>query len=167
MGLTESKWPEILERIAGGELLVDILDGEGMPSKQAVWAFMHNDKSGERTREYAEARQAQAECWGDEIVRVAADASRDTIIRRGQDGSEYEAPDNEWINRSRLKVDTMKWVMARVHGRRWGDQASTQIALNASGPVQIVIHDGDAPAAVLPPAASVDPQRLAQNGSAS
>jgi hypothetical protein len=65
----------------------------------------------------------------DELIAIADDSRRDTTTRRAADGSEYEVPDNEWIQRSKLRVDTRKWIMAKVHPRQYGDAPTPTVSV--------------------------------------
>ena len=56
--------------------------------------------------------------YAEEIRTIAWDNSRDTIKREGK----ADLCNHEWINRSRLKVDTLKFLMAKLHPKRYGDK---------------------------------------------
>lgn len=71
---------------------------------------------------YAKAKQEQVEYLVDEILDIADDTDRDTIIKHNRDGSEYETCNTEWINRSRLRVDTRKWLAANLAPKVYGDK---------------------------------------------
>jgi hypothetical protein len=57
--------------------------------------------------------------YAEEILEIAWDSSKDTIPA---DGKKPARCDNEWVNRSRLKVDTLKFLMAKLHPRKYGDK---------------------------------------------
>lgn len=75
---------------------------------------------------YARAREQQAEAWADVIVLEAEDSSKDTMTLTRRDGTEYDAPAQEWIARSRLRVDTYKWLMAKLRPKVYGDKIQTE-----------------------------------------
>jgi hypothetical protein len=110
----------VLDSLSEGNSLRDTAKELGIsPAVVRSWVVDNLNGFGER---YTRARILQAEAWADEIITVAADGSKDTVIKYGRDGSEYEAPDNEWINRSRLIVDTKKWLLAKLHPATYGDK---------------------------------------------
>jgi hypothetical protein len=79
-----------------------------------------------------ECRILQTDAWGDEIVEISDDKSGDTkTVTRN--GTEYETTDYENINRSKLRVDTRKWLMGKINPKRYGDklETSTIITLEA------------------------------------
>lgn len=65
---------------------------------------------------YDEARKVQAETMSDDIVEIADEDDGDMTF----DGKGNSAN----VNRSRLKVDTRKYIMAAVHHKRWAAKSS-------------------------------------------
>jgi hypothetical protein len=108
---------EICERIAKGETLSAICKDEHLPAKSTVATWAADNREG-FAEQYARARERLLEHWADEIVDIADDASRDTIINeRGK-----EVADSEWINRSRLRVDTRKWLLSKLRPDKYGEK---------------------------------------------
>ena len=56
--------------------------------------------------------------YSEEILSIAWDNSKDTIKREGKP----DLCNHEWIGRSRLKVDTLKFLMAKLYPKRYGDR---------------------------------------------
>jgi len=110
----------ICERLAGGETLTRICKTPGMPKRQTVHRWRVKFPGFDAT--YTRARVAQAEHWADEILDIADDSARDTVTKTTPQGREYEAVDNEAIQRSRLMVDTRKFLMAKLAPRIYGDK---------------------------------------------
>jgi hypothetical protein len=71
---------------------------------------------------YAKAKQDQVETLVDDCLDIADDTSRDTLIRTNKDGEEYEVCNTEWINRSRLRIDTRKFMAQKLAPKIYGDQ---------------------------------------------
>lgn len=76
---------------------------------------------------YSHAREIQMHTWADEIVLIADDATLDTVTKRTPQGREYEAPDQEHIARSRLRIDTRKFLMAKVLPAMYGDRSTVEV----------------------------------------
>lgn len=72
--------------------------------------------------QYARAKQAQAEFLIDEIVEISDDSSQDTISFEKPNGEEVEIENKEWVNRSKLRVDTRKWIASKVLPKVYGDK---------------------------------------------
>lgn len=70
---------------------------------------------------YAKSKQQQVEVLVEECIDIADETSRDTVIKIDKNGEEYEACNSEWINRSRLRIDTRKWLASKLMPRKYGD----------------------------------------------
>lgn len=106
--------------------LSTILDEhDDLPTAKTVWQWLA--LHGEFREMYARAREQQMEALAEETLDIADETSRDTIFKTGKDGSEYEAPDSEWIARSKLRVDTRKWLMSKLAPRKYGDKITNEL----------------------------------------
>jgi hypothetical protein len=88
-----------------------------MPSRQTLLRWIEKDTG--RQARYTAAREALMDWYAEEILTIAWDSTKDTIPA---DGKKPARCDNEWVNRSRLKVDTLKFLMAKLHPKRYGDR---------------------------------------------
>ena len=112
---------EICERLIGGEALMHICKDEHMPSESTVLDWADRDREG-FAAEYERARRLQAERFADEILLIADDTSGDTITRESANGNEYEVANHEWIARSKIKIETRKWLMGKRDRRKYGER---------------------------------------------
>jgi len=112
---------KICQRIALGESLRTVCRDEKMPTTSTVMLWALEDRSG-FSEQYETARKMQAGVMFDELLDIADDGENDFYTRTSQDGSEYEVPDHEHINRSRLRVDTRKWYLSKVLPKIYGDK---------------------------------------------
>lgn len=76
--------------------------------------------------QYMQAKMAQAELMAEECVEIADNTLLDTITKTNKDGEHYEVANHEWINRSRLRVDTRKWIAAKLAPKIYGDEKKVQ-----------------------------------------
>ena len=106
----------ICEQIARGQGLKSICEAEAMPAAWTVYRWLRMEDRREFRDMYARAREDQQEHWADEIVEIADDATNDWMEREGK-----IVVNSEYINRSRLRVDTRKWLMAKLAPRKYGD----------------------------------------------
>ena len=113
---TQAKADEICARMAEGESLRAVLRDDGMPSWPTVCRWVEDNEA--FRAQYTRARNAQAQRWVDEIVEIADDASNDWI--EGKDGQ--MVVNGEAIARSRLRVDTRKWIACKVLPKLYGDK---------------------------------------------
>lgn len=126
----------ILYRIAHGESVRTICKDDAMPASSTI--YEHLIESKEFAEQYARAREAQMDAMSDEILAIADDSTRDTMTV-GHDDSTREVADNEWINRSRLRVDTRKWLMGKLAPKKYGDKVEQFISGPNGGPIQAEI----------------------------
>ena len=81
--------------------------------------------------QYARAREIQAEYHFEELIEIADDGTNDYVAKRDASGAIVGWRENgEWVNRSRLRVDTRKWAMSKMAPKKYGDKS----AIEHSGP---------------------------------
>ena len=124
---TEEMAAGICERLSEGESLRQICRGKGMPAKSTVLRWLTDRPQFQD--QYARARDAQADHFGDEILEIADDGSNDTYVTK--DG--VELVNHDHIARSRLRVDSRKWLMSKLAPKKYGDK----LDLEHSGAVKI------------------------------
>ena len=83
--------------------------------------------------QYARAREDQAEFYLDEIIAISDESAQDKIAN--EDGT--ERTDSEAIQRSKLKVDTRKWVMSKLAPKKYGDKIQQEIVGANGGAIQV------------------------------
>ena len=109
----------ICERMAGGQSLSEVCRAKDMPSKQSVLRWLRENE--QFRAQYAQAREDLLEHWADEIVSISDDTANDTHTTVYEDGAERVSPNTEWISRSRLRVDSRKWLMSKLAPKKYGD----------------------------------------------
>ncbi len=115
---TQKLAESICERIAEGESLRSICEDAKMPDKATVMRWLADEGKPEFRDQYARARGAQADHFADEILAIADDGKNDTY--KTEDGREIV--DHDHIQRSRLRVDTPKWLMSKLAPKKYGDK---------------------------------------------
>ena len=122
----------ICDRIAEGESLRSVLLSEGMPKKSLFFYWISNNT--DFADQYARAMECRADVLFEEILEIADEKSGDIITTR--DGEEI--PNNEFIQRSKLRVDARKWVVARMQPKKYGDKIDVTSDNKAIQGAQIV-----------------------------
>ncbi len=115
---TEALAARLCERLAEGNSLRSICRDDAMPAISTVMGWLFDGNHDEFSEQYARAREAQAEVRADEIIEIADDAAGD--LTTDKDGKEIVS--HEHIQRSRLRVDTRKWVASKLLPKRYGDK---------------------------------------------
>lgn len=112
---------KVCEYIAEGYTLRSIEKQEGMPHKSTVmdWCAKHP----EFAEQYARAKEIQAEAFAEELLEIVDDASNDWMERQGEEGQTIGwVLNGEHVQRSRLRVDTRKWLMSKMLPKKYGDK---------------------------------------------
>lgn len=124
---------EICKRHANGESLRQITRDPRMPADSTVRLWIVNNRNGFSAR-YAKAREAMYERWAEEIVEIADDATNDWMQRE-----EAVVLNSEHVNRSRLRVDTRKWLLSKLMPKQYGDKH--EVTGKDGGPIEMK-HSG-------------------------
>jgi len=108
------------ELIATGDSLRTACKSEDMPAPSTIfkWIREHDDFS----KQYARATEERTEAMAEELLDIADDGSNDWMIVNRKDGSEGWQLNGEHVQRSRLRADTRKWLMAKMKPKKYGDK---------------------------------------------
>lgn len=127
---------EICRRMIDGESLRQICEANGMPHESTVRLWAVEDREGFSTH-YTRAREAQLDYWADEILDIADDGTNDWVERKGKDGQTFETVNADHINRSRLRIDTRKWLMSKLAPKKYGDRVTNELVGKDDGPIMM------------------------------
>jgi len=97
--------------------LKSICRDEGMPNDRAVRSWALEDVQG-FSRAYERARFVGYMAMADEIIALSDDKTSDTIV----DGEGIRRPDHAAVQRSRLQVDSRKWLLSKALPKIFGDK---------------------------------------------
>lgn len=103
----------ICERLSDGRSLRSICLDEDMPGQTTVFKWLASNE--EFAKKYARAREAQADAIFDEMLDIADDGTNDYM---GDD----EKYNGDAVARSKLRVDTRKWMASKLAPKKYGDK---------------------------------------------
>lgn len=107
----------ICGEIAEGKSLRAVLrDNEDLPAASTVCRWLAQNQ--EFQKQYARAREAQADALFDEILGIADDGRNDSYT----DEEGNERTNHDVIARSRLRVDARKWMAGKLRPKVYGDK---------------------------------------------
>ncbi|MBK3666186.1 hypothetical protein JJE66_33815 [Bradyrhizobium diazoefficiens] len=107
-----------------------------MPSASTIFRWLLDERRKPFWEQYEKARNIQAELMFEELLEIADDSSQDykqvTVARSGsiddEDGDvatlTITRPNPEYVQRSRLRVDTRKWYLSKVLPKKFGDSTT-------------------------------------------
>lgn len=140
-GRPESYTPDIANKILSeiattSKSLRTICGQEGYPTVGTILKWLKEDKDG-FLAQYAIAKEEQADYLIEEMIDIADDGSNDfmTITKGGQD---YEVENKEVTSRSRLRVDTRKWIASKLKPKKYGDKIQQEVTGADGGPLKVI-----------------------------
>lgn len=133
----------ILLRLSMGESLRSVCRDKDMPDESTVrdWAICDRDGF---SPQYAKARDCGLDAMADELLEIADDASNDWMENHNPDNPGWVA-NQEHIARSRLRLDTRKWLMSKMAPKRYGDRIEQHLTgdFNVTQITETFISPGD------------------------
>ena len=116
---------ELAERICGelitGRTLRDVCRDAGMPAESTVRLWAQVDRDGFAAR-YRRAREIGYHAMADEILEIADDAGGDFVARKRGSSDGEPVVDHEHVSRSRLRVETRRWLLGKALPKIYGDR---------------------------------------------
>lgn len=85
------------------------------PTTSSIYLWLR--KHSEFSDKYYQAKKDQVNVLVDEILEISDNSARDDKVNSHGDTS----CDSEWVARSRLRIDTRKWLAAKLVPRLYGD----------------------------------------------
>lgn len=89
--------------------------------EKMIYHWSIRDLSGFSKR-YLDAKLARALRWAEEIMDIADDSTNDYVERKKKNGETFLALDTEAVLRSRLRIDTRKWMLSRMLPKLFGEK---------------------------------------------
>jgi hypothetical protein len=124
----------ICKRMMQGETLRQIVRDDAMPCRSSVHNWLATNKA--FMDQYAQAREFQADTIFDEMFDIADDGRNDWMLQqRGED--DVEVVNHEHIQRSKLRIDTRKWALARMAPKKYGEKVETTLRGDADAPLEV------------------------------
>lgn len=115
---------ERLEQIGAELICAFVAEGHSLREWCRLHSFAHNtvggwlDEDEARCDQYARARQARADKLAEEILAISDDGSNDTYV----DDDGKPRTDHDVVARSRLRVDSRKWLASKMYPKMYGDR---------------------------------------------
>lgn len=128
---TDELGERICSLIAEGISVREICAADDMPCQKSIYRWLVSPDHEQFRQKYTEARQAQAERLAEEILEIADNGTNDYVERLVKDGAVVLA-DHDHIQRSKLRVDTRKWLLSKLQPKKYGEK------VELSGSVEIV-----------------------------
>lgn len=117
---------EICERLAMGDSLRKACAANGGPDPATILRWAESEPF---AQQYAQARARGYQMLADEIIEISDDSAGDVVT--DEDGN--ARTDAERVARSKLRVDSRKWMLSKMLPKIYGDK----IEANLTGEIGI------------------------------
>ncbi len=117
---------EVCARLAEGQSMRKIAKDEHMPSVKTLFTWL--GKHEEFLQQYEKAKAECADMYAEEIIEIADDSSNDYVDVQDENGATGATRLNtEHVQRSRLRIDSRKWVASKLKPKKYGDKIQQEI----------------------------------------
>lgn len=116
--VTKATFPRVCNLIAQGKSLREIGRISGMPKSDTVRRWILEDD--DLAAQYARAKKRAMDAMAEEILEIADEGKTGVITL--PDGSTQVVLDKTAVQRNRLRIDTRKWLMAKLAPKKYGDR---------------------------------------------
>jgi hypothetical protein len=113
-----------------------------MPAVETVCRWLNTHE--EFRKQYAHAREVQADVIGEETFEIVDDGRNDWIEAETKNGDPYVKLNDEAIQRSKLRLDQRKWWLSKLAPKKYGDRV--QVDGIEPGNVSITVNAATIPA---------------------
>lgn len=112
---------KICLHISEGKSLRSFCRADDAPDASTIFDWIH--RHSEFAKQYARAREAQAEHWADELVELADDATD--------------------AQKARLQIDTRKWVASKLLPKKYGERQQIEHSTDPEKPFEVVVRNAE------------------------
>lgn len=123
--------------IAEGYSLKRIQQMDGMPNRTTVWRWLTTKDPvlDQFKKDYEQARLFSYQNMADEVLDIADDGSNDFSEELDEQGNVVKRFQNDHYQRSRLRVDTRKWLLAKCLPKMYGEKITQEVTGKDGAPL--------------------------------
>ena len=124
---TQELADNICAQVAQGISMRTICNADDMPCLTTVFKWLRTKE--EFAQQYARAKEESALAMAEEIMDISDDGTNDWMENRYKDDGEEVIGwkvNGEALQRSRLRVDTRKWLMSKLVPKKYGDRVTQE-----------------------------------------
>lgn|SRR3990167_1750905 len=128
----------ICERLGQGESMRSVSRDDAMPSMATLfkWLRVHP----QFLEQYTRAKEESADAMAEDILEIADNEVEQPLIVDGLpmqvDGQLVMVKDNVSVQHAKLRVDTRKWLMAKMKPKRYGEKVTNEHTGANGGPIE-------------------------------
>lgn len=126
----------ICEQLALGMSMRKVCAPDNIPSMQTVFSWLRTNK--EFLEQYTRAKEEAADLLVEDMIEIADDATNDymeKVVSDGEGGGNVVGymVNGEFVNRSRLRIETRKWLAMKLKPKKYGDK----LAVDQTGEINV------------------------------
>ena len=106
-------------QLADGLSMRTICRAEDMPDKATVFRWLRTNQS--FCDQYTRAKEESADALSDEMLDISDDAQNDWMEQNAKENAGWVA-NGEHIQRSRLRIETRKWLASKLKPKKYGEK---------------------------------------------
>ena len=129
---TQELADRICAELALGKSMRTVLKAEGMPSMDTVFRWLREKP--EFSEHYVKAKAESADALVEEMIDIADSGTNDWMENNDPNNPGYRV-NGEHIQRSRLRVDTRKWIAAKLKPRKYGEKLDMNHGIQPDNPI--------------------------------
>ncbi len=117
---TQELADEMCSQLSEGISLRTVCLADKMPDKSTVFRWLRTYP--EFNNQYEKAKEEAADAFVEEMQDIADNGTNDWIDKEMPDGSVKKVLNTEHVQRSRLRIDTRKWVASKLKAKKYGEK---------------------------------------------
>lgn len=130
---TQELADRICAELAGGKSMRTVCKQDDMPSMDCVFRWLREKP--EFNEQYVKAKAESADALVEEMMDIADNGENDWMVRHGKDGEESWVVNGEHVQRSRLRLDTRKWIASKLKPKKYGDKLDMNHGVQPDNPL--------------------------------
>jgi hypothetical protein len=119
----EDTFNDILSEIEQGNSLISILRRKEFPSTATFYQWLEADE--DKAKRYVRACEIRADVIFEDIIDIADHSDEDHTPYTGANV----------VQRDRLKIDARKWIVAKLHPKKYSDRVYQDITTHQEQPL--------------------------------
>lgn len=123
----------ICAELAMGRSLRFVCRSDDMPGLETVFRWLREKP--DFREQYAQAKSESADALVEEMIDIADDGTNDFI--ETEDGVRFNS---EHVQRSRLRVDTRKWIASKLKPKKYGERLDMNHGVQPDNPLAALIQ---------------------------
>lgn len=135
---TEELCDRICAELSAGMSMRTVCKPDDMPSAVTLFAWMR--KHPEFLKRYEAAKAESADAMAEEMIDIADDGTNDWMEIHDKDGEcvGYKV-NGEHVQRSRLRVETRKWIAAKLKPKKYGEKVDLNHGVEVDNPLAVLM----------------------------